>query len=133
MWKILWKNAVSAEFRANRLKLCGNCFFAKYFHTRKLGEIRVFQRFLCSIASIKRAQASKKVALNTDYQFKSIKTFKIGLGLNSSEKKKQFIQFLSLSDLFTRELTKGIFTHWKSFPKSSRFAFCLIIGLIWNF
>ena len=79
----------------------------------------VFQRFLCSIASIKRAQASKKVALNTDYQFKSIKTFKIGLGLNSSEKKKQFIQFLSFSDLFTRELTKGIFTHWKSFSKSS--------------
>ena len=34
------------------------------------------QRFLCSIASIKQAQGSKKVALNTDYQFKNLKTFK---------------------------------------------------------
>ena len=118
MWKILWKNAVSAEFRANRLKLCRNYFLSKYFHTGKLGEIRVFQRFLCSITSIKQAQASKKVALNTNYQFKNIKIFKKGLGLNSS-KKKQFIQLLFLSDLFTRELTKGIFTHWKSFSKSS--------------
>ena len=29
-------------FRANRLKLCGNCAFPKNFHTRKLGEITIF-------------------------------------------------------------------------------------------
>ena len=33
-------------------------------------------RLLCSIATIKQAQGSKKVALNTEYQFKNLKTFK---------------------------------------------------------
>ena len=40
--EILWKSAVSAEFRANRPKLCGNCAFPQNFHTRKVGEITVF-------------------------------------------------------------------------------------------
>ena len=48
------------------------------------------QRLLCSIATIKQAEARKKVALNTDYQFKNLKTFKKDLVLNSS-KKNQFI------------------------------------------
>ena len=30
------------QFRANRSKLCGNCAFPQNFHTRKLGEIKVF-------------------------------------------------------------------------------------------
>ena len=38
---ILWKGAVSAEFRASP-KLCGNCVFRQNFHTRKLGQITVF-------------------------------------------------------------------------------------------
>ena len=76
------------------------------------------QRLLCSVATIKQAQASKKVALNTDYQFKNLKTFKKDLVLNSS-KKNQIIQLSFSSDLFTSELTKGVFTHWKSFSKSS--------------
>ena len=76
------------------------------------------QRLLCSIATIKQAQASKKVALNTDYQLKNLKTLKKDLGLNSSEKN-HFIQLSFKSDLFTRELAKGVFTHWKSFSKSS--------------
>ena len=46
------------------------------------------QRLLCSVATIKQAQASKKVALNTDYQFKNLKTFKKDLVLNSSKKTK---------------------------------------------
>ena len=33
------------------------------------------QRLLRSIATIKQAEARKKVALNTDYQFKNLKTF----------------------------------------------------------
>ena len=37
--KILWKHTVSAEFRVNRPKLCGNCAFSQNFHTRKLGKI----------------------------------------------------------------------------------------------
>ena len=40
--EIFWKGTVSAEFRANRLKLCGNCAFPQNVHTRKLGEITVF-------------------------------------------------------------------------------------------
>ena len=40
--KILWKDTVSAKFRANRPKLCGNCAFPQNFLTRKLGEITVF-------------------------------------------------------------------------------------------
>ena len=30
------------EFRENHRKLCGNCAFPQIFHTRKLGEITVF-------------------------------------------------------------------------------------------
>ena len=33
---------VSAYFRANRLKLCGNCAFPQNFNTRKSGEITRF-------------------------------------------------------------------------------------------
>ena len=44
------------------------------------------QRLLCSIATIKQAEARKKVALNMDYQFKNFKTFKKDLVLNSSKK-----------------------------------------------
>ena len=40
--EVLWKGTVSAYFRANRPKLCGNCSFPQNFHTRKLGEITVF-------------------------------------------------------------------------------------------
>ena len=75
------------------------------------------QRLLCPIATIKQAQASKKVALNTDYRFKNLKTFKKDLGLSSS-KKNQFTQLSFSSDLFisqleesTKESTKGVFTH----------------------
>ena len=44
------------------------------------------QRLLCSIPTIKQEQASKKVALNTDYHFKNLKTLKKDVGLNSSKK-----------------------------------------------
>ena len=40
--EILWKATVSAKFRANHSKLCGNYVFPQNFHTRKLGEITVF-------------------------------------------------------------------------------------------
>ena len=40
--EILWKGTVSAQFRANPPKLCGNCAFPQNFHTRKLGEITPF-------------------------------------------------------------------------------------------
>ena len=40
--KILWKGAVSAQFRANRPKLCGNCAFPQNFQIRKLGQIMAF-------------------------------------------------------------------------------------------
>ena len=33
---------LSVEFRATRLKLCGNCAFPQNFHTRKLSETTVF-------------------------------------------------------------------------------------------
>ena len=38
----LWKGIVSAQFRAKRPKLCGNCAFPQNIHARKLGEITVF-------------------------------------------------------------------------------------------
>ena len=40
--KILRKDTVSAEFRAIRPKLCGNCAFPQNFHTRKLGKVTAF-------------------------------------------------------------------------------------------
>ena len=40
--EILQKGTVSAQFRAIRPKLCGNCAFPQNFHTRKSGEITVF-------------------------------------------------------------------------------------------
>ena len=40
--EILWKGTVSTEFQKIRAKLCGNCVFPQYFHTRKLVEISVF-------------------------------------------------------------------------------------------
>ena len=40
--KTLWKDTVSAEFWANRPKLCGNCAFSQNFLTSTLGEIAVF-------------------------------------------------------------------------------------------
>ena len=40
--EILNEGTVSAEFRAIRPNLCGNCAFLQNFHTRKLGEILVF-------------------------------------------------------------------------------------------
>ena len=40
--EILQKCTVSAELRASRSKLCGNCTLPQNFHTRKLGEITVF-------------------------------------------------------------------------------------------
>ena len=39
---ILWKGTVSAEFRANRPKTQRKLCFPQNFHTRKLGEITVF-------------------------------------------------------------------------------------------
>ena len=39
---MLWKRTVSAEFRANCLKLCRNCAVPQNFHARKLGEILPF-------------------------------------------------------------------------------------------
>ena len=47
--KILWKGTVSAEFRAIRLKLCGNCAFPQNFHISKLGEITVFFAVLVTL------------------------------------------------------------------------------------
>ena len=44
--EILWKLTVSAEFRMNCPKLCGNCAFPQNFHTRKLGKISVFYAVL---------------------------------------------------------------------------------------
>ena len=40
--KTLCKSAVSAEFRAIRVKLCGNCAFPQNYRAWKLGEIIVF-------------------------------------------------------------------------------------------
>ena len=40
--EILRKGIVSAQFRANHPKLCGNCVLPQNFNTRKLGEITVF-------------------------------------------------------------------------------------------
>ena len=40
--EILWKSLVSKEFRANRLKLCGNCVFPQNFCSKKLDEITAF-------------------------------------------------------------------------------------------
>ena len=40
--EILWKSTVSAKFRANLPKLCGNCAFPQNLHTRKSVEITVF-------------------------------------------------------------------------------------------
>ena len=40
--EILWKSIVSAEFRENHPKLCGNCAFPQNFHPRKLGAITTF-------------------------------------------------------------------------------------------
>ena len=48
---VLCKGTVSAEFRANRPKLCGNCAFEQNFHTMKVGEIWVFYA-MYSITSI---------------------------------------------------------------------------------
>ena len=39
---ILWKGTVSAQFRENQSKLCGNCVFPQNLHPRSLGEITVF-------------------------------------------------------------------------------------------
>ena len=39
--EILRKGIVSAQFRANCPKLCGNCVFPQNFHTRKSGEITI--------------------------------------------------------------------------------------------
>ena len=39
--EILWKDIVSAQFRANCPKLCGNCAFSQSYHTKRLGEITV--------------------------------------------------------------------------------------------
>ena len=36
------KGTVSAKFRANRPKLCGNCAFQQNFHNRELVEITAF-------------------------------------------------------------------------------------------
>ena len=44
--KILWKCTVSSEFRANHLKLSGNCSFSQNVHTKKLGQISIF----CAVA-----------------------------------------------------------------------------------
>ena len=43
---MLWKDIVSAEFRAIRPKLCGNCAFPQNFYTRKLGEVSEFYALL---------------------------------------------------------------------------------------
>ena len=40
--EILLKSTISIEFLANRPKLCINCALPQNFHTRKLGEIKVF-------------------------------------------------------------------------------------------
>ena len=39
---LVWIFCGKAQFRANRLKLCGNCAFPQNFHTRKLDEELVF-------------------------------------------------------------------------------------------
>ena len=39
---IFKKGTISAEFWANRPKLCGKCAFPQKFHTRKFGEITIF-------------------------------------------------------------------------------------------
>ena len=39
--EILWKDTASAEICVISTKLCGNCKFPQYFHTRKLGEVTV--------------------------------------------------------------------------------------------
>ena len=80
--EILWKGTVSAEFRANHPKLCGNCSFPQNFHTRKFGEISVFyaveKRILkdiffktCQILNIIECQI-----LNTEHSFESFKSGK---------------------------------------------------------
>ena len=39
---LVWKRSEKAHFWANRPKLCGNCEFPQNIHTKKLGEIRLF-------------------------------------------------------------------------------------------
>ena len=46
---ILQKGTVSAEFRAIRPKLCGNCAYPQNFHTKKLGEIAVFYALVFTV------------------------------------------------------------------------------------
>ena len=58
--KILWKDTVSSEFRANRLKLSGNCTFPQNFHTSKLGEITVF----FAVTDIFRSVSLTKLLIN---------------------------------------------------------------------
>ena len=50
--EILRKGRVSAEFRANRPELCGNCAFPQNFHTKKLGQISIFY----AVIGFKRSQ-----------------------------------------------------------------------------
>ena len=42
---MFWKHTVSAEFRPNCLKLCGNCAFPQNFHPRKLDEPQHFMQW----------------------------------------------------------------------------------------
>ena len=46
----LWKHTVSAEFRANCPKQCGNCAFPQNLCTRKLAEISVFSAVFVPIS-----------------------------------------------------------------------------------
>ena len=61
--EIFRKGTVSAEFWANRPKLCGNCAFPKNFHTRKLGEITVFYAalsFILPLAIAERRESDRE-------------------------------------------------------------------------
>ena len=59
--EILRKDTFSAQFRAIRPKLCGNCAFPQNFHTRKLGEISVFYAVVGAEAEEKSLTYGKKL------------------------------------------------------------------------
>ena len=68
--EILQKGTVSAEFRANCLKLCANCVFPQNFHTRKLGETAVFYAKKIEKSEHTKVEHSKKPGREKTLHFK---------------------------------------------------------------
>ena len=50
---ILWKGTVSAEFRANRPKLCGNCFSTKFIYREIRWNYGILRSAICQSSIIK--------------------------------------------------------------------------------